>query len=322
MKKTFVKILSFCLCLLMLATPLCSCRSKDSSDKLTVLCTVFPVYDWVKSITQDTENIEVELLVQNGADLHSFQPSFSDMASIKNSDIVIYVGGESDKWVSDSISENAVAVELSSIDGMSKHGISKESVASESEDHHEHDHDNTMDEHIWLSVKNAMIACEYICHVLSEKSEINAEKISQSAKSYISTLEGIDKALTDMCVDASSPVVFADRFPFVYLFSDYNIPYYAAFEGCTTDTNADFSTIIELAEKLDESEYNCVLTTESPNDALVSKVISQATKKNAEALALNSMQSLTSQDIEDGASYIDIMTANTAVLQKLFKAKD
>ena len=306
----------------MLATPLCSCKSKSDSDELTVLCTVFPVYDWVKSITRDTEGIKVELLVQNGADLHSFQPSFSDMASIKSSDVVIYVGGESDKWVKDSISEGTVAVELSGIDGMSVRSISRESVAFEGEDAHEHDHDNATDEHIWLSVRNAMVACEHICQVLSEKSQTNSEKITENTQSYISTLDSIDKTLTDMCNDLSSPVVFADRFPFVYLFADYEIPYYAAFEGCTTDTNADFSTIIDLAGKLDESEYNYVLTTESPNEAMVSKVISESTKKNAEALELNSMQSLTSQDIENGASYIDIMSANATVLQKLFKAKD
>ena len=311
-------LLCLCAAVLLTSTQLLSCSKEKSDGKLTVLCTVFPIYDWVKNITKDVENVEVSLLVENGADLHSFQPSFSDMAKIKNSDAVIYIGGESDKWVKESISDGALYVELSSLDGITLYKPSREHIAAEhSEAEHSHEHEDTFDEHIWLSVKNARAACLAICQSLCELDGDNTSAYESNTQSYVSRLDAADERLSQVC-DSGASVVFADRFPFIYLFEDYNVSYYAAFEGCTTDTDAAFDTVIKLASKLDELKCGYVFVTESPTEGLAQKAIAESSAKNAQIVTLDSMQSLTAQSIADGASYIDIMEKNTSVLEEIF----
>ncbi len=323
MKKTFKKLLIILLCMLTVIPCLPSCKEKKDSDKLTVLCTVFPIYDWVKSITDGAENTEIQLLVENGADLHSFQPSFADMAKIKNSDVVIYIGGESDKWVKEAISDGTIDIPLSAIEEMSLYNVSSDSIADTHADgEHTHKQGDIFDEHLWLSVKNAQVACNYICDVLSKASEGNSSLFEKNTENYISALQATDARLTQICKSATGPVIFADRFPFVYLFEDYGVPYYAAFDGCTTDTNADFDTVISLANKLDKSNYAYILTTESPTVSLADKVISESSRQGVKTLSLNSMQSLTAQNVQGGASYISIMESNADTLEKMFKAED
>ena len=321
MKRTAKNLIALILCLSLLGGTafFASCSKKSSNEKLTVLCTVFPIYDWVKNVTSGVDGVEVTLLVENGADLHSFQPSFSDMAKIKNSDVVIYVGGDSDKWVRDSVSDNALTVELSSADGITLYEPSKENIASPHE-HEEHsgEHQGAFDEHIWLSVRNARVACESICQAMCEIDADNAQIYLNNTQNYTSKLQELDTKLREICAD-STPIVFADRFPFIYLFEDYNVSYFAAFEGCSTDTDADFDTVIRLATKLDELQSKYVLVTENPTAGLAEKTIAESKNKNASIISLDSMQSLTAQSISDGATYVGIMTQNISALEQIFK---
>lgn len=317
-----LSVIMLCAILLFSSLFTASCSNEKDNGKLTVLCTVFPLYDWVKNIIGGCDSAEALLLVNSGADLHSYQPSFEDMAKIKNSDVVVYIGGESDKWVEDSISDSAVRIKLSEIDGMSLLSISDESLADAHDEEHSHHHDSSFDEHLWLSISNATTACEYISDTLCELDGENADSYTQNTSDYISRLNTLDTSLTEICASAPSHVVFADRFPFVYLFEEYGIGYYAAFEGCTTDTNADFDTVIKLATRLNESGLNYVLVTESPTRGLAEKVIAESKAKSAQIVSLNSMQALNASEISDGADYIEIMTVNAEVLKKIFKSED
>lgn len=320
MKKTFKIFLSIFTCLALISASLSfsSCKKSDEDGNVSVLCTVFPIYDWVANIAKDVEGVTLSLLVDNGTDMHSFQPSFADMAEIKQSNVVIYVGGESDKWIEDALDGDTVAIKLSAIDGISLYGISSESIAHGHDHEHDHEHPESYDEHLWLSVRNAVTSCKYISEALENIDKNNAHTYQENTKSYTDKLDGIDQKLSDICANAASPVVFADRFPFVYLFNDYSVQYYAAFEGCSTDTNADFDTVIRLSEKI--GEYGCryVLTTESPIKELAEKAISESNQTEIEVLALDSMQSITAEKIEQGCSYLEIMEQNAAVLQKIF----
>lgn len=321
MKKNAKRILSAVLCLCLAAPSLFGCASGRDDGELNVLCTVFPVYDWVRGIVGDTEGVEVSLLVENGTDLHSFQPSFSDMAKIKNADVVIYVGGESDKWVSDSVADDAEAIALSELDGMSLYSISSEYIAEGHEhgEEHEHDHEESFDEHLWLSVRNAAVACGHISETLCRLDGDNADVYERNTSEYTARLAALDTRLAALCESADTPLIFADRFPFVYLFRDYGLEYYAAFDGCTTDTNADFDTVIRLAARLDETNGKYVLITESPTEGLAEQVIESSTAKSAGILTLNSMQS---QGIGSEETYLSIMEGNVAVLEKIFKTED
>lgn len=320
MKKS-KKILAAAIGICILFTALSGCNNQREDEKLTVLCTVFPVYDWVCNIVGNSDTVKVELLVQNGTDLHSFQPSFADIAKIKNADAVVYVGGESDKWVKESVADEAAAIAVSELDGISLYSISSEYIAEEHEHDEEEGHKHgSFDEHIWLSVKNAAVTCNYVSEVLCSLDADGADNYKKNTEAYISSLNTLDKRFSEICADASAPLVFADRFPFVYLFRDYGLEYYAAFEGCTTDTGASPDTIVKLANRLDEIGGRFVLVTENPTKGLAEKVIEESSSKNAEIIALNSMQSVKA-DSGETETYISIMESNASALEKILKTE-
>ncbi len=298
---------------------LASCGTTAKGDeKIKILCTVFPIYDWARNITAGSESVEVSLLVENGTDLHSFQPSFGDMAKIKDSDIVIYIGGESDKWVTKSIDERAIALELSSLDEIVLYNVSDDRFASahtheDGEECHEA-HDHTFDEHIWLSLRNAIASCRHLADLLCKEDSDNAKLYSDNAEAYISKLSELDLQMSLVSDKISSPVIFADRFPFVYLLEDYGIDYFAAFAGCTTDTGADFDTVITLSCKLDKYQSKYIFVTERPIDGLADSIIAQTQARTAAVCSLNSMQSIGKTDISSGISYISVMQENINTL--------
>lgn len=297
----------------------CSDKGADGG-KIKILCTVFPQYDWLRNIVGESEAAEVSLLVKNGADMHSYQPSVADMASIRNSDVVVYIGGESDKWIDDAIVDGVRAVKLSELDGIRLYETASESIAEHEEHGHSHDGEESFDEHLWLSVKNAAVACEYICDVLCELEPSEERLYKQNTESYVKELEALDSSLASLAegnADAHC-AVFADRFPFVYMLEDYGISYYAAFEGCTADTSADFDTVIGLAKKLDELKTDFVCVTEAPVSGLAQSVIAASEDKDRETVTFNSMQSLTEAQL-DTASYLEIMRENFKALEKILK---
>lgn len=323
MKKIFKKLCAIILVAsTLLPSALVGCAERENDGHLKILCTIFPIYDWARSVVGETSEAEVSLLVKNGADLHSYQPSFADMAAIRDSDVVIYVGGESDKWIEESIDNDTVAIKLSELDGITLYEVSADSIAQghsheDGEDCHElHDHSKGFDEHLWLSVSNAVTACGAILDVISELDEKNSETYSENTQTYINSLSSLDTRMTEISGFITEPLIFADRFPFVYLFEDYGIDYYAAFEGCTTDTDANFDTVVSLAQKLSKSKYSYVFVTETPSDELTDSVIRQS-GVSATAVKLNSMQSLIEKETE-GVSYIEIMDKNISVLEQIF----
>lgn len=319
--KNFIRALVSLLLIAALIIPsviLGSC-SKKENDGITILCTVFPLYDWARNIVGDTEGVTVQLLVKNGTDLHSYQPSFADTVAIKDSDAVIYVGGISDAWVDEALTDTSKAVKLSETDGVTLYDVSAHSIAEEHA--HEHGHTDGFDEHIWLSLKNAAASAEAICSVLSEIDEENAPSYRENTDAYKQKLISLDEKMTAVAESIDEPLIFADRFPFVYLLADYGIDYYAAFEGCTTETNANFDTVIALSSRLTDSKCGHLFTTEAPDRELVDRVIEKS-PTDSQVTTLDSMQSLGGDEVEN-SSYINIMERNVSVLRQIFtKSED
>ena len=327
MKKRIISICALALVFAMIsAVSLFGCAKSDRDEALDIMCTVFPLYDWTKNIVQGVENINVSLLVKSGADIHSFQPSFSDMAAIRNSDVVIYVGGESDKWIEESLGEKTVAIKLSELSNMTLYEVSSDSIAQAHthedgvECHESHEHKEGFDEHIWLSVKNARTACDAIGKALAELKVSAADSLISNTQRYADSLLPLDARMEALSSNINEPLIFADRFPFVYLFEDYGIDYYAAFDGCTTDTNADFDTVIGLSNRLSAAERKYVFTTEAPNSALSDGVIRES-KTQALVISLDSMQSIGAQNMES-SSYADIMERNITQLEQIFTPQE
>ena len=173
------------------------------------------------------------------------------------------------------------------------------------------------DEHVWLSLKNAEIICQSIADTLGEIDPENKDTYEANVVAYIEELAGLDVQYQDTVDTASrKTVLFGDRFPFRYLIDDYNLTYYAAFAGCSAETDASFETITFLAGKLDELNLPAVLTIENSDQKVAKAVIENTNTRDQKILTLNSMQSVTTKDVEEGTTYLSIMENNLQILKE------
>lgn len=311
------RFLALLLAFIAVAAAFSGCAGAGSgSDSLKIITTIFPLYDWTKNITDGTD-ADVKMLLDNGVDLHSFQPSAQDIVDISTCDVFIYVGGESDKWVDDALkektNENMTVIDLmDALKGKTKTEELKEGMESG-----EDDEEPETDEHIWLSLKNAEILCEYISDKLQSADKSNAEEYEKNAQAYIKKLEKLDGEYKKAVDSAKQKtLVFGDRFPFRYLVDDYGLDYFAAFKGCEAETEASFKTIVFLAKKLDELKMDSIIKLESSDGSIAKTIVENTKKKNQKVLTLDSMQSTTSEQIDDGATYLSAAENNLKTLKK------
>lgn len=305
-------------------------KADTPRPELKIVATIFPEYSWVKEILGKRETAtQVTMLSKKGVDMHSYQPSAEDILAIANCDLFIYVGGESDKWVDKALKEGGnpkrKVVNLMKLLG-NRVKAEEEVEGMEKHDHHEHDHhehdkhhheDVEYDEHVWLSLKNADIACKAIVEELASLDPKNAEAYRANYSAYSKKLAALDKQYEEAVKKAPvKAVLFGDRFPFRYLTDDYGLKYYAAFNGCSAETEASFETVIFLAKKMDELKLPAVLTIEGKQHKLARTIVENTKEKNQKVLTLNSMQSVTEEEMKKGATYLSFMEENLKVLQQ------
>ncbi len=316
---------------LLMALILTGCAGTSTADdgKLSVVCTNFPAFDFVMNIVgEDNENIKVTYLLEKGVDMHNYQASADAIAQIMKADLCVYVGGQSEEWVED-VLDNASAKEVCSVRFMDvvelKHEVIKEGMEHDHEhegEHEEHEHAETCtyDEHVWLSIKNAAKMTEAVRTALTVLDIDNAEIYHDNADKYIAELTALDLEYQALVESAKNKViVVADRFPFLYLADDYGIDYYAAFPGCSAESEAGFETIAFLAEKVKEYRVPVVFQIETSNGSLVKTVINAAGNGNVKIGTLDSMQSVSKEKIADGYSYIFAMENNLLALKEALK---
>lgn len=288
----------------------------SSDGKLHIVCTIFPQYDWVRELTKGAQNVEVTLLEDSGADLHNFQPSAADKVSILNSDLFVYTGGESDDWAR-TLLENAEkdVRSLDLIEALGERALTEEEGIEESGGH-DHEHEDEVDEHIWLSVQNAKALVSAIQEELCAVDEGNAALYQSNAASYLAELSALDEAFEETVSSAKrSVLVFADRYPFRYLAHDYGLTCYAAFSGCSAESEASFATILALVKHVEENALPYVMVLENSTQGIAKQVIDNTKSKDQGILVLNSLQSVTREDIESGATYLGLMKEDLAVLK-------
>lgn len=318
--KKIIAILMACLFVLSFTTAFA-----ESEKTLSIVCTTFPQYDWVRQILGDRVNdVDLTLLLDNGIDLHNYQPTAGDIIRIARCDLFIYTGGESDGWVDDVLAtaqnpRMKIVNLLASVEAKEEETV--EGMQEEDHDHDEHDehaHDEIeYDEHVWLSLRNAETLIETIANTLCELDASNAPAYQENAANYIAQLSELDNQYKDVVANGQrTTILFADRFPFRYLADDYGLTYYAAFAGCSAETEASFETIAFLAQKVDELQLPAVLTIEGANHAIAETVVASTQAKNQVILTMNSIQSVTAKDAQNGESYLGIMADNLNVLKE------
>ena len=339
------------LCLTLLsgcAKPVTTEEGKEN----VILCTTFATYDWVREILGDTDAFTCRMLVDNGVDLHSYQPSAQDIMKIADCRMLVYVGGESDTWVSDALvesgNENIVAislldlvgdralneVELEGVEGHHHHDHDDEDHdhdehghEAEITDYDEHgheaettDHDDHYDEHVWLSLKNAIVCTETLADAITKLDPGNSQKYAANAKAYTGKLEALDADYQTMRDTATqTTILIGDRFPFLYLAEDYDIHYFAAYSGCSADVEASVHTVTYLAEKLQEYQLPAIYVVDNGTDSLA-RTIAESADMTPEILHLSSMQSVTKEDIQKGCTYLSYMEENLQMLKEGLQA--
>lgn len=343
------KFLSTLVAAVMTAGCFTACSGKApavSDDKLKIVTTIFPAYDWVMNVLGDNPaGADVTMLLDNGADLHSFQPTAEDIVEITTSDMFVYVGGESDEWVDDilkeAVNKEMIVINLMDVlgDSVKEEEMVEGMQADEHEHHHDHDdeddheedhdhehhHDHEegeveYDEHVWLSLKNAAVLTAKLSESIQTLDPANKDVYKKNADSYIEKLNSLDKEY-QAAVDAGAvkTLLFGDRFPFRYLVDDYGLKYYAAFIGCSSESEASFETITFLSKKVDELSLKAVLTIEGPDHKIAETIIENTSTKDQKILTMDSMQSTTAKDVEGGATYFSIMENNLTVLKEAVK---
>ena len=299
----------------------CSSSGAKGNDKLKIVTTIFPEYDWVMNVLGDkASGADVTMLLDNGVDLHSFQPTAADIMKISSCDLFIYVG------VINLMDELGSAVkEEEIVEGMQEED-EHDHEHEEGEDHdeeHEHHHEEgevEYDEHVWLSLKNAQVLVKSISDALQKIDASNAGSYKKNADAYIESLKALDadyKAAVDAA--GTKTILFGDRFPFRYMVDDYGLTYYAAFVGCSAETEASFETITFLAKKVDELSLPAIFTIEGKDKRIAETIAQNTASKDQKILTLDSMQSVSSGDIKNGTTYMSIMENNLSVLMEALK---
>jgi len=330
------KIITLMLVAVLAVCALSGCGTSKSGEdtkdkKIKIVTTIFPEYDWVMQILGDkADKADVTMLLDKGVDLHSYQPSTADIAKISEADVFIYVGGESDEWVEDVLKQaknkNLKVINLMDVMGDKakeeevKEGMQPEEEEAEEAKDGKEEEEVEYDEHVWLSLKNAKIFTKKIADVLSEVDKDNAKTYQANYESYAKKLDALDKKYAEAVASAKNKtLVFGDRFPFRYLVNDYGLDYYAAFVGCSAESEASFETVTFLAKKIDELGLGNVLTIEGKNHKIAKTVVDNTKNKDQKVLTMDSMQSTTSKDVKDGATYLGIMEKNLEVLKEALK---
>ncbi len=373
-----------------------STQAKDSnnsdnnnSKKLKIVTTIFPEYDWVKEVLgSKADSADVTMLLDKGVDLHSYQPSADDIMKIADCDLFVYVGGESDEWVKDALSEatnkNMQVINLLEVlgdavkneeivEGMEHdhdhdheeagedhdhdheeagedhddhdheeeaeedhddheheeaeedhddhdHDDHEHEEAGEDHDDHDHEHEEEKDEHVWLSLNKAQTICDAIAASLGKIDADNASEYQKNADAYKAKLASLDKEYADAVASGSKKtLLFGDRFPFRYLVDDYGLTYFAAFAGCSAETEASFETVIFLAKKVDELGLSAIMTIEGKEHKIAETIKDNTSKKDQTILTMDSMQATTSDDVKAGKTYLSIMQENLTVLKDALK---
>ncbi len=309
----------------------CSAKTDDKNDdaKLSVVATIFPIYDWVKNVAGEDVHLDLTLLLNNGADLHNYQPTADDIIKISTCDVFIYVGGESDEWVDDTLksAQNKNMKVLNLMDVLGDSAKEEEIVEGMQEEEHEHEegeHEEgeeeegpEYDEHVWLSLNNAEKCVDAVAKTFAEVDEADASSYYANAKTYNESLASLDVKYGEAVKNAKNKtLIFGDRFPFRYLTDDYGLKYYAAFVGCSAESEASFETVSFLANKVDELKLKYVMTIDGSDKKLANTIIDSTKSKNQKILTLDSMQSISESDIESGITYLSVMESNLSVLQE------
>lgn len=277
----------------------------ENGEKLSIVVTDFPCYDFARAVAGD--NAEITMLIKPGSEVHSYEPAPGDVVAMMEADLFIYIGGESDAWVADM---------LASMEGDAPAALRMFDHVDMlcGEEHTDSEHDHEYDEHIWTSPLNAMDMVNAVCDALKQIDPANADEYDANAAAYNAQIAEIDDAIRQAADGAArNTLVFADRFPFLYLAAEYGFDYAAAFPGCAGETEPSASVVMELIDRVIAENIPAIYVIEM-STGNVADAISEAT--GAEILTLHSIQNVSADEFAAGETYVSLMWKNVEALKK------
>lgn len=315
MLKKFISLLSATAMLFTLVFTGCNKAEDETNGKINVVSTIFPQYDFSRQIAGGNANLK--MLIPPAGESHTYEPTPQDIISIKNADVFLYIGGENDKWVDDIFNEidtqkTKVVKLIDYVDTVDEEIV--EGMQEHTEEYEEYDEVYSKDEHIWTSPINAILMVNAICDAMCNVDEKNSDLYKANTKEYISQLEELDNELKDVADSAKrNELVFGDRFPLRYFTDEYGLKYYAAFPGCSSETEPSAATIAFLVDKVKKDKIPVILKIEL-SSGLVADTIAEET--GAEVMTFYSCHNLTKEQFENGETYLSMMTENITTLKK------
>ena len=307
--KTALKVL-FILALIGLFSTLffmpISTQESDAMEKTKVVTTIFPAYDFTRALSADT-NVDIKMLIKPGTDIHSYDPTPQDIASIKEADIFIYNGGESEEWVTKILDEidkdNTVIVRM--MDSVELKQEESSNVVEKEK--HDDEEESEYDEHIWTSPKNVQLISDSIAQALINRTPSDTSIIQHNLENYKADLGTLDNDFRQLAKQKTGTLIVADRFPFKYFVDEYGFDYLAAFPGCSEQTEASTKTVAELSKKVEQNSKKIIFNLELSNTK-ITQTIAKATK--AKVLTWHSVHNVSQKDFDSGKTYLDFMRDN------------
>ncbi len=279
------------------------------NDRLSIVTTIFPPYDFARQITGD--NADVTMLLSPGSEVHSYEPTVKDLAAIQKCDIFVYIGSDSDKWVEKMLSsvgrDDIITIKMTDCVSLQ----STDHIEGMQDENHAHE---DADEHVWTSLRNARKIADAICDAACKKDARNADCYRENMSAFADKLSALDAEITDIVSCAKKDtLVFSERFPFLYFAKDYGLKYYAAFHGCAVENDVSFATIAFLVSKINELSLNTVFYTEFSTEKIADTICEGTGAKKA---LFHSCHNVSRADFDSGVTYLDLMRANAAALKE------
>ena len=312
MRRSVPLLLIVCLFLLFS----CSNTEERNDDRLEIMAASFPSYDAARAVAGDLASIT--MLVPPGGGEHSYEPSIDDVIRISGSDLFIYNGGESDTWITYILSDLDGATSTFSLLENAAFTLyeDEENIAWKEENHddHDHSHGRVLDEHVWTSPENEIAIIQALCEEIASLDEDNREVYESNAASYIEDIREVQGTIRKIVEDGMRrEIIVADRFPLLYFVTEFSLDYYAAYPGCSSESEPSAKTVAFLIDKVRDDGIPVVLHMELAN-TLLSEVVAEET--GAAVMEFSSCHNVAKRVFDSGVTYVDLMRQNAAVLKE------
>ncbi len=312
MRRSVPLLLIVCLFLLFS----CSNTEERNDDRLEIMAASFPSYDAARAVAGDLASIT--MLVPPGGGEHSYEPSIEDVIRISGSDLFIYNGGESDTWITYILSDLDGATSTFSLLENAAFTLyeDEENIAWKEENHddHDHSHGRVLDEHVWTSPENEIAIIQALCEEIASLDEDNREVYESNAASYIEDIREVQGTIRKIVEDGMRrEIIVADRFPLLYFVTEFSLDYYAAYPGCSSESEPSAKTVAFLIDKVRDDGIPVVLHMELAN-TLLSEVVAEET--GSAVMEFSSCHNVAKRVFDSGVTYVDLMRQNAAVLKE------